>query len=127
MRRPCRFVETILTVVETCHRQSRNIFDYLTTAIQANVADQPCPFTARRGVNGYEQHAHRELVTACCFCCVEAQNRDRKPLEEGRPPHSHRRQSIAPNRHVGQEKLCAEGDKKADPACHPPFVRLFIG
>lgn len=28
-----RFVETILTVVETCHRQSRNSFQYLTAAI----------------------------------------------------------------------------------------------
>jgi transposase len=38
-----RFVETILTVVETCHRQSRNSFKYLTAAIQARLADQPCP------------------------------------------------------------------------------------
>jgi transposase len=38
-----RFVETILTAVETCHRQSRNSFDYLTTAIQAHLAGQPNP------------------------------------------------------------------------------------
>jgi len=38
-----RFVETILTVVETCHRQSRNSFEYLTAAIQAHFADQPAP------------------------------------------------------------------------------------
>ncbi len=38
-----RFVETILTVVETCHRQSRNSFEYLTAAIQAHFADQPTP------------------------------------------------------------------------------------
>jgi transposase len=41
--RGSRFVETILTVVETCHRQSRNSFEYLTAAIQAHIADQPAP------------------------------------------------------------------------------------
>jgi transposase len=41
--RGSRFVETILTVVETCHRQSRNSFEYLTAAIQAHFADQPTP------------------------------------------------------------------------------------
>lgn len=38
-----RFVETILTVVETCHRQSCNSFEYLTAAVQAHFADQPAP------------------------------------------------------------------------------------
>jgi transposase len=38
-----RFVETILTVVETCHRQSRNSFEYLTAAIQAYFASQKPP------------------------------------------------------------------------------------
>jgi transposase len=38
-----RFVETILTVVETCHRQSRNSFEYLTAAIEAHFAAQPAP------------------------------------------------------------------------------------
>lgn len=38
-----RFVETILTVVETCHRQSRSSFEYLTTAMQAHFAGQPAP------------------------------------------------------------------------------------
>lgn len=41
--RGSRFVETILTVVETCHRQSRNSFEYLTAAIQAHLAGQPIP------------------------------------------------------------------------------------
>jgi transposase len=38
-----RFVETILTVVETCRMQSRNSFDYLTHAIEAHFAGQPTP------------------------------------------------------------------------------------
>jgi len=38
-----RFVETILTVVETCHRQSRNSFEYLTEALQAHFAGQEPP------------------------------------------------------------------------------------
>jgi transposase len=41
--RGSRFVETILTVVETCHRQSRNSFEYLTAAMQAHFAAQPAP------------------------------------------------------------------------------------
>lgn len=38
-----RFVETILTVVQTCHQQSRNSFQYLTDAMQARFANQPTP------------------------------------------------------------------------------------
>lgn len=38
-----RFVETILTVVETCHKQSRNTFEFLTNAIQAHFACQSAP------------------------------------------------------------------------------------
>jgi len=38
-----RFVETILTVVETCHRQSRNSFEYIAAAMQAHFAGQPAP------------------------------------------------------------------------------------
>lgn len=41
--RGSRFVETILTVVETCHRQSRNSFEFLTAAVQAHFARQPAP------------------------------------------------------------------------------------
>jgi transposase len=41
--RGSRFVETILTVVETCHRQSRNSFDYLTAAMQAHFAGKKAP------------------------------------------------------------------------------------
>src|SRR5260221_1451599 len=39
-----RFVETILTVVETCHRHSRNSFEFLTAAMQAHFAGQPTHF-----------------------------------------------------------------------------------
>jgi transposase len=42
-----RFVETILTVIETCHRQSRNSFEYLTAALQAHFASQPAPSLLR--------------------------------------------------------------------------------
>jgi transposase len=38
-----RFVEKILTVVETCRQRSRNSFDYLTTAMMAHFANQPAP------------------------------------------------------------------------------------
>ena len=38
-----RFVEKILTVVETCHRQSRNSFEFLTAALQAHFNREPAP------------------------------------------------------------------------------------
>lgn len=38
-----RFVETILTVTETCRQQSRNVFAYVTAAVQAHFAHRPTP------------------------------------------------------------------------------------
>ncbi len=38
-----RFVETILTVVETCHRQSRNAFEFLTATLRAHFAGHQTP------------------------------------------------------------------------------------
>ena len=38
-----RFVERLLTVIETCRRQSRNTFAWLATAVEARLADQPTP------------------------------------------------------------------------------------
>lgn len=41
--RGSRFVETILTVIETCRQQGRAVFDFLTTAIEASYAAKPVP------------------------------------------------------------------------------------
>lgn len=38
-----RFVETILTVVETCRQQARNVFDFLTNALQARLEAKSAP------------------------------------------------------------------------------------
>jgi transposase len=38
-----RFVETMLTVIETCRQQHCNAFEYLTAAVQAHLAGQPAP------------------------------------------------------------------------------------
>ncbi len=38
-----RFVETMLTVIETCRQQSRNVFAFLTHAVKAHLAHQPVP------------------------------------------------------------------------------------
>ena len=38
-----RFVETILTVVETCRQQSRSVFDFIGQAVQAHFAHKPAP------------------------------------------------------------------------------------
>lgn len=36
-----RFVETLLTVVETCRQQARNVFAFLADAVQAHIAQNP--------------------------------------------------------------------------------------
>lgn len=41
-----RFVETMLTVVETCRQQSQNVFAFVTTAVQAHFAHHPAPSLA---------------------------------------------------------------------------------
>jgi len=33
-----RFVETLLSVIETCRQQTRNVFAFVTAAIEANFA-----------------------------------------------------------------------------------------
>ena len=38
-----RFVETMLTVVETCRQQRRNAFIFLTPAVEAHLAHQSAP------------------------------------------------------------------------------------
>lgn len=38
-----RFVERVLTVVETCRRQGRNALDFLAKSVQAFIAGSPCP------------------------------------------------------------------------------------
>ncbi len=38
-----RFVETMLTVIETCRQQRRSAFDYLTAAVHSHLAHQPAP------------------------------------------------------------------------------------
>jgi transposase len=38
-----RFVETMLTVIETCRQQRRNTFEYLTAAIHSHLARKPAP------------------------------------------------------------------------------------
>lgn len=41
-----RFVETLLTVVETCRQQSQNLFDFVATTLEAHFAQQPTPSLA---------------------------------------------------------------------------------
>jgi transposase len=41
--RGSRFVETILTVVETCRQQSRSVFAFVAEAVQAHFNHQPAP------------------------------------------------------------------------------------
>jgi transposase len=41
--RGSRFVETLLTVIETCRQQGRNAFSFLTRAVEAHLARQSAP------------------------------------------------------------------------------------
>ena len=36
-----RFVETMLTIIETCRQQRRNVFQFVTAAVQAHLAQHP--------------------------------------------------------------------------------------
>lgn len=38
-----RFVETLLSVIETCRQQKRNVFSFVTTAVEAHFKKQPAP------------------------------------------------------------------------------------
>jgi transposase len=38
-----RFVERLLTVIETCRRQSRNVYSWLVESVQAHIQQQPTP------------------------------------------------------------------------------------
>jgi transposase len=38
-----RFVETLLTVVETCRQQSQNVFTFITSAVEASFTHHPAP------------------------------------------------------------------------------------
>jgi transposase len=42
-----RFVERMLTVIETCRRQNRNVYAWLTDAVQARLAARPTPSLLR--------------------------------------------------------------------------------
>ena len=48
----CRFVERILTVVETLHMQRRDVVSYLRDAIAAHRAGQPAPKLLPAGTAG---------------------------------------------------------------------------
>lgn len=48
-----RFVETLLTTIETCRQQQRNVFEFVTQAVQARFHHRNSPLTPHRPVNGY--------------------------------------------------------------------------
>ena len=38
-----RFIETMLTVIETCRQQRRNVFSFVRNAVESHLAHQPAP------------------------------------------------------------------------------------
>jgi transposase len=41
-----RFVESLLTIVETCRQQSQNVFTFITSAVAAHFSRRPSPSLA---------------------------------------------------------------------------------
>jgi transposase len=46
--RGSRFVETMLSVIETCRQQKRNVFAFVTAAVEAHFARRPAPLLLAR-------------------------------------------------------------------------------
>jgi transposase len=46
--RGSRFVETMLSVVETCRQQKRNVFAFVTAAVESHFARRPAPLLLPR-------------------------------------------------------------------------------
>jgi transposase len=46
--RGSRFVERMLSVIETCRQQKRDVFAWMVDAVQAHLADQPAPSLLRK-------------------------------------------------------------------------------
>jgi hypothetical protein len=72
-----RFVETILTVVETSHWQRRNSFVYITSAVQAHFAGQQAPSgcerlqlhgISRKWYKPFQAPAHHCRQCILCVC-----------------------------------------------------------
>ena len=61
--RGSRFVETMLTVIETCRQQGRNTFTFVADAVHAQFAGRPVDSVTRQGVNGYGWGRRRRR---CC-------------------------------------------------------------
>jgi transposase len=47
-----RFVETLLSVIETCRQQERSVLNYVTDAVTAHFQGQPCPSLLPGGLTG---------------------------------------------------------------------------
>jgi len=48
-----RFVGTMFTAIGTYRQLRRDVFSFVTAAVQAHLAGQPAPVTALRDVNSY--------------------------------------------------------------------------
>jgi hypothetical protein len=56
-----RFVETMLTAIETCRQQNTSVFDFVTQAVAAHFAHRPAPSLLSR-VNGYGREEYSSGV-----------------------------------------------------------------
>lgn len=73
--RGSRFVERMLTAIETCRQQSRSAFGFLSATIQAHFSNQTPPRSGQR-VNDYIQ-----IVNHCLHCLIlSGSDENRMPL-----------------------------------------------
>ena len=72
------WINSHFAAFDTCHRQTRNSFEYLTAALNAHFAGQPIPLITVRGVNGYHPgraNKQRLAVRAAFESTEEAKSR----------------------------------------------------
>ncbi len=81
-----RFVETILTVVETCHRQSRNSFEYPHRRHAGPLRRSTGSLTAPQGVNGYQGGQVRAQVDEALLPHISGQPDSFAALRPGLQP-----------------------------------------
>ena len=63
-----RFVETLLSAIETCRQQNKHVLTSATEAVQAHFAKQTRPLSHHQGVNGYRRNAPCNGVRILLTC-----------------------------------------------------------
>ena len=71
-------METLLTTIETCRQQNRNVFEFVTSTVEAHFHHQSTPVTSPRRVNGY----HTTDTVATIYELLKPWRHDRDGIKE---------------------------------------------